>query len=52
MKFVSYDADQEEPDCGMCDHIADGFDCSGSCGPEHGWYRYQRTVRIKDNEEE
>lgn len=50
MKFVRYNADQEDPDCGMCDHISGGFDCCGSCGPEHGWYGYQRTEWIEDDE--
>lgn len=42
---VVYTADDEEPDCGQCDNCdLDGeYFCVKSCGPEHGWYGYQRT---------
>ena len=46
-----YTADEEEPDCGRCDNC-DGsmLDCSKFCGPEHGWYGYQRTEYVEDEE--
>lgn len=42
---IVYTADDEEPDCGRCDNCdLDGeYFCVKSCGPEHGWYGYQRT---------
>lgn len=47
MKILSdriiYNADDEMPDCGRCDHCCDDYDCSGSCGSEYGWYGYKRT---------
>ena len=41
--YTTYSADDEMPDCGRCDHFDDNFDCSESCGAEHGWYGYRRT---------
>ena len=43
LNLVIYDADDEMPDCGRCDHITEDFDCCGKCGPEHGWGGYTRT---------
>jgi len=40
---VVYTADYEEPKCMRCDYISGGFECCESCGPEHGWYGYNRT---------
>ena len=40
---IIYTADDEEPECGKCDHNCDGFNCSKYCGPEHGWNGYCRT---------
>lgn len=42
---VIYTADDEEPDCMMCDHLCDH--CRGSvlckeCGPKYGWHYYRR----------
>lgn len=45
--YIIYDADDEEPDCMMCDHCQSGYFCE-SCGPEHWWYYYARTE--KDSE--
>lgn len=45
--LIIYDADDEEPKCGRCDNCIGKFDCSGSCGPDHGWYGYIRTERIE-----
>lgn len=49
-EVIYLNADDEEPDCGRCIHFVDNFDCSGSCGPEHGWYGYEREVLEKDEE--
>lgn len=38
---VIYTADDEEPDCLMCDHCQCSDLCS-ECGPEHGWHYYRR----------
>ena len=38
---VFYDADDEEPDCGICDNMQDDWACE-NCGPEYGWCYYKR----------
>ena len=50
MKYITYTADDEMPNCGTCDHACDDFECNNSCGPEHGWYGYARTVERSSNE--
>lgn len=40
---VIYTADDEEPDCMMCDYCQ-GSDLCEECGPEHYWHYYERTV--------
>lgn len=49
---VVYTADDEEPDCGRCDNcdLDSEYFCANSCGPEHGWYGYERTKYIDDEE--
>ena len=42
-KYLTFAADDEEPDCINCDHNCDDFNCSKYCGSEHGWYGYKRT---------
>ena len=38
-------ADNEEPDCGRCDHICDRYEyCNEQCGAEHWWGGYERSV--------
>ena len=46
---VIYDADDEEPDCMMCDHCQSDCLCE-SCGPEHWWYYYARTEKDPEKE--
>lgn len=41
---VIYTADDEEPDCMMCDHCQSSDLCS-ECGPEHWWHYYERKER-------
>ena len=38
---VIYTADDEEPDCLMCDNYQSSDLCS-ECGPEHWWHYYER----------
>lgn len=38
-----YNCDDEEPICTRCDNQDCEELCSKMCGPEHGWYGYQRT---------
>ena len=38
---VIYTADDEEPDCLMCDYCQ-GSDICSECGPEHWWNYYER----------
>ena len=42
-------ADDEEPDCGACDHCSDGSLCD-KCGPEYGWAWYKRTLTPEERE--
>lgn len=37
---VIYTADDEEPDCGMCDNCDSGL-CN-ECGPDYWWHYYRR----------
>lgn len=38
---IIYTADDEEPDCGICNNIdCDG--CCENCGAEFGWRYYER----------
>lgn len=38
---VFYTADDEEPNCLICDHCQ-GSDLCDECGPEHWWHYYER----------
>lgn len=38
---VIYTADDEEPDCMMCDHGEGSVLCK-ECGPKYGWHYYRR----------
>lgn len=42
-KTIIYNADDEEARCINCDNYGGDFDCVKLCGPDHGWYGYQRT---------
>lgn len=40
---VIYTADDEEPDCNRCCHCdCDEIICTDRCGPDHGWFGYER----------
>ena len=44
MRNEVFTADDEEPDCGRCDNCDGSLrNCVKLCGPDHGWYGYQRT---------
>lgn len=42
-RYIIFTADDEMPDCLMCDHCDDDCDCSKFCGAEYGWAGYKRT---------
>lgn len=50
MKYIGnsiiYDADDEEPDCGVCDNQDCGL-CD-QCGSTGWWHYYEREVSIID----
>lgn len=39
---IEITADDEMPDCLNCIHVCSDFNCEKWCGPEHGWWGYQR----------
>lgn len=50
-RYIIYTADDEMPDCLMCDKCDGNYDCSKFCGPEYGWAGYRRTERVGNNDE-
>lgn len=44
-------ADDEEPDCGACDHWGDGSLCD-KCGPEYAWAWYKRALSPEERNDE
>lgn len=47
-----FTADDEMPDCGRCDNMCEPYEfCFKTCGGNHGWGGYQRTV-LDDEEKE
>lgn len=51
-KRVVYSADDEMPDCMMCDNCDSNFNCIKNCGAKYGWSGYQRTEWIKERGEQ
>ena len=50
--YVIYTADDEEPDCMMCDHCQ-GSDLCSECRPgrpEHWWRYYRKEEQNSKNE--
>ena len=45
---IEYTVQDEMPNCGVCDHICDSFNCVAWCGAEHGWWGYRRTEVVED----
>lgn len=43
--------DDEEPDCGACDHCSESSLCD-ACGPEHAWTWYKRTLTPEEERED
>ena len=39
--YAIYTADDEEPDCMICDHCEGSVLCK-ECVPKHGWHYYRR----------
>ena len=50
-RYIVFTADDEMPDCMMCDRC-DDCDDGKLCGPEYGWARYQRSERIGSEDTE
>lgn len=44
-------ADDEEPDCGACDHCSESSLCD-ACGPEYAWTWYKRTLTPEEERED
>lgn len=43
-KKIVYTADDEEPNCGRCDHVVDNDKwCMKHCGGANSWNGYERT---------
>lgn len=50
-KKIVYTADDEEPNCGRCDHINDSDKwCMEYCGGANSWNRYERTEYLEGEE--
>ena len=47
---IIYTADDEEPDCGMCDNQDCEHYCD-RCGPAYWWLHYERIERDSENEQ-
>ena len=47
----TFNADNEEPKCCMCDYCGCEFICE-DCGPEHGWQNYERKEFLDLEEDE
>ena len=45
---IIYTADDEMPDCMLCDKCDSDFDCCKKCGAAYGWSAYCRTVWIDE----
>lgn len=50
MKYYNT-ADDEEPNCVMCDHQFSDTMCK-MCGPEHSWNWYKRSLMPEEWEDE
>lgn len=47
---IVYTADDEEPNCGRCDHLVDNDKlCIEHCSGANSWYGYQRTEYLEDD---
>ena len=42
-----YTADDEMPDCGVCDHMSCDDTLCNLCGGEHGWNTYIRIELLE-----
>ncbi len=47
-KYIVYTADDEMPDCLMCDNCDNDYDCSRLCGPAYGWAGYKHTANMEE----
>lgn len=47
--FITYTVDDEEPNCGNCDHVCDSDKwCMKNCGSANAWNGYARTERLDE----
>ena len=44
-----YNADNETPNCMMCDHVCGSQEKCDKCGPDYWWQNYERT-EVEDSE--
>lgn len=51
-EYVEYTADDEEPDCMLCNYVTGGFDCWRFCGATNFWNGYRRTEKIIFDDDE
>jgi len=50
-KYIEYTADDEDPNCMLCDHVNDSYEfCEENCGAEHGWCGYRRYEKMEEND--
>lgn len=42
-ELITFTADDEDPDCMMCDHCTGDYEVCNECGPQYGWNNYSRT---------
>ena len=50
-RYIKYTADDEEANCGNCDHACDSdMWCMNNCGGANGWNGYVRTERQEEIE--
>lgn len=48
--YVTYTVDEEDADCGKCNHCSDDYDCSAYCGAGHAWNGYNRTEYVEEED--
>ncbi len=49
---IIFNADMEEPDCCRCDNCCRNEKVCDYCGPEYGWYHYERTEYLEPEDED
>lgn len=49
---LEYTADDEEPNCMLCDHVTSKYGCNNSCGANHCWCGYRRSETLFYDDDE